>query len=25
MLCHVFDDWIRRLNECIAKVGEYVS
>jgi hypothetical protein len=25
MLYHVFDDWIRRLNEGVAKVGEYVS
>jgi histone-lysine N-methyltransferase SETMAR len=25
MLCRVFDDWIRRLHECVARAGEYVS
>jgi histone-lysine N-methyltransferase SETMAR len=25
MLCRVFDDWIRRLHECVVRAGEYVS
>jgi hypothetical protein len=25
MLCRVFDDWIRRLPECVARAREYVS
>jgi histone-lysine N-methyltransferase SETMAR len=25
MLCRVFDDWIRRLHDCVARAGEYVS
>jgi histone-lysine N-methyltransferase SETMAR len=25
MMCCVFDNWIRRLHECVARAGEYVS
>jgi hypothetical protein len=25
MLCRVFDNWFRRLNECVACAGEYLS
>jgi hypothetical protein len=25
LVCRVFEDWIRRLHECVARAGGYVS